>query len=160
MNLLSLHPSSFNEKPFHAFCGLLLVSVVYYTYVHLDCISIISSRQITVTMGLHMNDGHIIYYYLDATQSVGLMQTCFNHLDFLVVQCWICAMFMLADMVTQTGLHVNHYFKFFLEMGYMPLDTPCDCIMVILDCPDAVQPFILTTFPALRLSLLIIANMP
>ena len=37
------------------------------------------------TMALHMNNGHIIYCYMDATQSVGLVQPNCVHFNYLVI---------------------------------------------------------------------------
>ena len=42
-----------------------------------------------ITMALQLNNSHIIYDYIDATQSMGLEQTSFTHPDYLVIQCWI-----------------------------------------------------------------------
>ena len=83
------------------------------------------------TMVLQLNSGRIIYYYMDATQSVGLMWTYFAHPEYLAVQGWIQTTFLYWDTINQTGPYFYHYVKF-IGGGYMPLSAPCDCIMAIV----------------------------
>ena len=87
---------------------------------------------------------------MDAEQLVGLALTFFTHPDYLVVQCLVCAIYLSPDTVNQTGPQISHYVKFFLwRVGYMPLGTPCDCIMAIIHHSNAELPFAVTTFLAL-----------
>ena len=53
---------------------------------HLILHFIPSSILITITIALKKNNEHVRYYHMDATQSVGLVQTNFSYPDFLVVQ--------------------------------------------------------------------------
>ena len=53
-------------------------------------------------MALMFNDDHLMYYHMDV-QSVGLAQTYFTHLDYLVVQCWVQATYLSADTINQIG---------------------------------------------------------
>ena len=92
----------------------------------------------------------IIYYQMDATWSVGLVWTYFANLNYLVVQNWVKSTFLFPDTINQMGPNVYHYVKFFPErVGYMPLDTPCDCIVAIIYHTDDAISFVITTFPAL-----------
>ena len=68
------YPSSFNEKPCHTFCCLLLV-LNYCANAHSDHIFILGGILIIVTMALHIKDEHIMYYHRDATWSVDLLWT-------------------------------------------------------------------------------------
>ena len=52
-------------------------------------------------MGLTINNYHIIYYHIDATQSVGLVLTYFTKPDYLAVQGWVQATFLFSDTVNQ-----------------------------------------------------------
>ena len=48
------------------------------------------------------------------------------------------------------GSHVYHYVKFFLgSVGNMPLGTPSDHNVVIVDHSNAAMPFVITAYPAL-----------
>ena len=79
MKLLSLYLSSFYVRfpmPSAAFHWWVLE---HYTSVCLNHISILSGNLIRLMMALHMNDDHIRYYHLDATQSVGLVWSFFSH---------------------------------------------------------------------------------
>ena len=49
------------------------------------------------------------------------------------------------------GPHTYHYVKFFEgQMGSTNFDDMCNCIMAIIDQTNAVIPFIVTAYPALR----------
>ena len=65
---------------------------------------------------------------MDATQSVCLVHCYFALPDYLVIQSWISTTYLFPD-IDQTGPHVYHCVKFFLEWGYMPQGTPCDHIV-------------------------------
>ena len=62
-------------------------------------------------MTLHMENGHILYYLIDATQLVDLVQTFFTHPDHLVIQSWIHNTFLFPNV---KGLYVYQYVNFFL----------------------------------------------
>ena len=59
-----------------------------------------------ITMTLQMNNGHIIYYSMDALWSVSWARTRFNHPDHLIIQSWISATYLFPDTISQTGTHV------------------------------------------------------
>ena len=99
-------------------------------------------------MVLHMNDEHIVYFHMDTTQSVGLVQTYFSHPEFLIVQCWIHATFLFPDTATQTEPHAYCSVKFFPGVGYIHLGIPYACIMAILNHYHTIT-FCINTFPAL-----------
>ena len=89
-----------------------------------------------------------------AAWSVGLAQPCFVHLDYLVVQHWICITYLFPDTVKQMGSQIYHYVKFFLgRVVYMSLGTPFDCIVDIIDHSNTVMPLVVTAFLALRAAL-------
>ena len=46
-------------------------------------------------MALDFNNNHIIYYHMDAQQSIWLAQTYFASPDYLAVQDWIHATFFI-----------------------------------------------------------------
>ena len=56
-----------------------------------------------ITMALIFNNAHIIYYHMDVTWSMGLVQTYFTHPDYFVVQCWVCVTYLFPDTVSQMG---------------------------------------------------------
>ena len=101
-------------------------------------------------MVLMFNSDHIIYYYMDATRSVGLVKTYFTHPDYLVVQYWTHATYLSPAVLNQTGLQIYCNVKFLLgRVEYIPLGTPCDCILVTTDYSNAAMPFVVTAFAAL-----------
>ena len=101
-------------------------------------------------MVLELNNAHIIYYYMDKTQSVGLLWTYFAHSDYMIIQGWIHATCLYPDTINKTGPHVYHYVKFFLgKVGYTPLSSPCDNIVAIVNHSNAVQSFIVTIYPTI-----------
>ena len=102
-----------------------------------------------IIMTLKMNNGHIIYYHMDTTQSVSWAWAYFNHPDYLVIQSWIHTTHVFPDTITQTRPHVYHYVKFFLGVGYTPQGRTCNCIVAILDYFDATQPLTATAYPTL-----------
>ena len=106
------------------------------------------------TMALQMNNGHIIYYPMEATCSVGLVQTYFTHLIWSLKVRSTPPICFLIWLIRQ-GHMMTIMFSSFQGMDYMPLGTPCNHIMAILDHSDAAQPFIVATYPLYRLSLLI-----
>ena len=63
-------------------------------------------------MTLTCNNNHIVYYHMDAQQSVGLGWTYFTSPDYFVIQCWFCSMFFHSDAINPTGSHDYHYTKF------------------------------------------------
>ena len=138
LNLLLLHPPSVNKRFSHAFYGLKLV-----------CIQILHLHTPKVhlhtwwdpdqyTMVLMLNNDHIIYYYMDATQSLGLVWTYFTYPDYLVVQCCVKTRYLSPDTVNQTGPQIYHYVKFFSKrVGCTPLGTLFDHIMTIIDHSNA-----------------------
>ena len=59
----------------------------------------------------------------------------------------MCTTYLFPDTFNQIGPHVHHYFKFFQgREHFIPLGTPCDHFMAIIDLPNAVLPFIVTVF--------------
>ena len=64
-------------------------------------------------MVLAFNNNHIIYYHMDAQQSIGLGQTYFTSSDCLVVQFLVCSLFFHLDTINPTGPHVYQYSKIF-----------------------------------------------
>ena len=100
-------------------------------------------------MALTFNNDHLIYYIMDATKSVGLVQSYFTHADCLVVQCWEHATNLYPDTASQTGSQIQHYVKVFSGMGFIPLGTPFNNIVVIIEYSNAAMPFVFTSFLAL-----------
>ena len=92
-----------------------MVNVQILTHVHLDHISVLGSIFITIAMTLLMNSDHISYYHMDATWSVGWLQTYF----FLLFGCLmldLCHIF-ISRYCIQTGPHAYHYVEFFWQGG-------------------------------------------
>ena len=87
---------------------------------------------------------------MDALWSIGLAQTYLIHPDYLVVQCWVCAIYLSPDTINQIGPQTYHYFKFFERwLSYMPPGPWCDCIVDTIDKTNAAMPFIFTAYPVL-----------
>ena len=83
---------------------------------------------------------------MDETQSVVLIQTYFCNPDYVVVQCLVHATFLFPHTVNQMEPHVYHSVKFFPErVGYIPLCTPCDHIVAIIDHSNVEMPFVYST---------------
>ena len=83
-------------------------------------------------------------------QLVGLAQTNLSHIDYLIVQCLVCATYLSPDTVNEMEPHILHYVKFFLRwVRYTPLYTPCNHIMAIIDYFNAAITFVSNAFLAL-----------
>ena len=108
-------------------------------------ISILSGTLIVYNKAMDMNNSHIIYHHMDASWSVGYLL----HPDYLGVLCWVCAVVLFPDSVAPGGLgglKNPHFIKFFPRgIGHMHEDTPCHCIMAII---DVVHPFIVRAYPS------------
>ena len=83
------------------------------TYMHLSCIYMLAHY----TMALANNNDHIIYFHMDATQSVRLAWTYFAHPDYLVAQCWVCTTYLSPNIVNQMGSQTYCYVKFIVGEG-------------------------------------------
>ena len=57
----------------------------------------------SVYYGSDIQNNYIIYFYIDATQSLGLAQTYFTNLDYMVVQCWVKTIYLSPDTVNSMG---------------------------------------------------------
>ena len=101
-------------------------------------------------MALTFNSNHIVYYHMDTQHSIGLAQTYFASLHYLVVQCWVHSTFFHPDMIYPTEPNTYHYTKFFEGVvGYATLGFPCAQPMAVINYSDATMPFAVTAFPAL-----------
>ena len=88
---------------------------------------------------------------MDTQHYIGLGQTYFASLDYLVDQCWDCSSFFCPDTINPTELNIYHYTKFFEGVvGYTFLDFPCTQLMAVKNYSYAALPFVVTTFPALH----------
>ena len=81
-------------------------------------------------MALTLNINDTMYYHRDVQQSMGLAQTYFTNPDYLVLQCWVCAIYIYTyiyiyispDTINQTEPQTFHYTKFFEgAVGYASL---------------------------------------
>ena len=81
---------------------------------------------------------------------MGWAQMYLTHLDCFVVQCWVSVTYLSPNTIYQTRPRTYKYVKFFEgKVGYMPLSTPCNCIMAIIDWSDATMPFVVSLYLAL-----------
>ena len=114
-------------------------------FLHLQALNVhYHSLQVSdqVTMPLAFDSEHIIYYNMDALWSVGLAQTDFPHPHYLVVQCWVCTTYPWI-LLTKMGPKNYHCVKFFEGwVAHMPLGTPCNHIMAIIDQTNAAMLFV------------------
>ena len=95
-------------------------------------------------MTLAFNNDHIIYYQMDALQSMGLALTYFTHPDYFVVHWWV------HDTINQTGFYTYYCVKFFKgRVGYAPLGSQCTGIMAIIVQSNVALSFVITACPAL-----------
>ena len=110
--LLSLHPSSFNEKPCLCFLLLGIGECSNTAPLCLNDISIHGSILFTLTVALHVDNDHIRYYHMHARWLVGLVQNYFFHPDYLIIQCWVHATLLFTGSITQK-LVLTIFFEFF-----------------------------------------------
>ena len=97
-------------------------------------ISILGSIFDNVTITLQLNSGQILYYYMDATWSVGLTWTYFTHPDYLVYKVGsMPPIYFLIPLI-----RLGHMFTFILIFsgGYMPVGVLCDYIIAMIDCSE------------------------
>ena len=103
-------------------------------------------------MALAYNDNHIIYYHMDAQQSVGLGRTYFTSPDYLVVQCLVCYTFFHPDTMNPRGSHVYHCTKFSQGgVGYNSLGVPFAQLVAVINYFSAALPFVFTAFPTFKI---------
>ena len=96
-----------------------------------------------------MNDAYIIYYHMDALQSMGLAHGYFSYHNYLVVQCWAHVAVLIPDLVTPQGPKVFFYFLVIHQVvDHMHDGTPCHYIMSVIDVE---HPFLINAFPSPRI---------
>ena len=95
----------------------------------------------------------IIYHHMDTIWSIDLAETYFTHADYLAIKGWIYATCLYLDTTNHTRPLVYHFVKFFLGVGYMPLDALCYCIMGTVDHYNAAWSFLVRVYPALWIDL-------
>ena len=96
------------------------------------------------TMVLAFNNDYIIYYHMDATQSVGVAQTCFSNAVWWSKVGSAPPLYFLTEL---TNWSLMCIVKFFLgRMGYTPVGAPCDCIITVIGHFNVVMSFVISTF--------------
>ena len=95
-----------------------------------------------------MDDAHIIYYHMNAFQSVVLACSYISHPNYLVVQCWISAVVLFPDLINLKGDMFYIFEVFPWVVGHMHEGTPFHHFKTIVDIAYHV---VITASPLLTL---------